>query len=111
MTEARLALLVVIALSALTALADVLVKKAAEINRIDSIYLVLAAGIFGASAYGWYFTLKHINLATLGGVYSLVTVLLLVLAGTVFFGEKLKFPDILVLAMSVIALIVFWRHL
>lgn len=111
MTEAKLAFLVVFALSAVTALADIFVKKAAEMDRIDSVYLVLAALIFGASSYGWFFVLKYINLATLGGIYSLATILLLVLAGTVLFDERLKAADLVVIAASIIALIVFWRHL
>ena len=111
MTEARLALLAVVALSALTAVADVLVKKAAELGRIDSVHMILATVMFGGSAYGWYFALRHMNLATLGGAYSLITIILLVLAGTVLFGERLRFADFFVIFMSLVALAVFWRHL
>lgn len=111
MSEARLALLAVVALSALTALADVLVKKAAVDDNVVSPYLFLAAVIFGVSAYGWFFVLKYINLATLGGVYSLVTILLLVLAGIVIFGERLAVADVLVIVVSIVALAVFWHRL
>ena len=111
MTDARLALLVAVALSALTALADSFVKKAAELGRVESGYMVLAAIIFGGSAFGWYFTLRHVNLATLGGVYCLTTILMLAISGTVFFGEKLSFADLFVIFMSLMAIAVFWREL
>ena len=111
MSEARLALLAIVALSVLTALADVLVKKATVADNVESPYLFMAALIFGGSAYGWFFVLKYINLATLGAIYSLMMVLLLVLAGVILFGEKLGIADIVVIIVSLIALGVFWRHL
>lgn len=111
MGEARLALAAVVALSAMTGLADVLVKKATVADNVGSPYLFLAALIFGGSAYGWFFVLKYINLATLGAIYSIITVLLLVMAGTLFFGEELDFSEIFVIIVSFIALAMFWRHL
>jgi multidrug transporter EmrE-like cation transporter len=109
MTEARLALLAVVAPGALTAVADVLVKKSAEIGRLDSVHMILATVMLG-SAYGWCFALKHMNLATLSGAYSLIAIFLLVLAGIVLFGERLRFADCFVSFMSLVALAVFWRH-
>jgi drug/metabolite transporter (DMT)-like permease len=111
MTEARLALLAVVALSALTAVADALVKKAAELGRIHSVHMILATAMFGGSACGWYFALKHMSLATLGGAHSLIIIVLLVLAGTVLFGERLRFSNSFVILMSLVAIAVFWRHL
>lgn len=63
--------------------------------------MILASAIFGGPAYGWYFALKHMNPAPLDGC-SLVAIILLVLAGTVLFGESLRFA---------VAHSVFGRHL
>lgn len=111
MTEPRLALLVVIALSALTTVADVLVKKAAEDDRIASGYMFMAVIIYGGLGFGWFFTLKHMNLATLGAVYSLITVILLVAVGTLLFGEKLNATEIVVIVMAFVVLLAFWQRL
>ena len=111
MTETRIALLIVFGFSALTVLADVLIKKASDQNQLWSAFFVAGALIYGLSAFGWFYALRSLNLATLGGVYSLSTVVMIALAGVVLFQEKLQPAEIGVLVVAVISIIVLWRVL
>lgn len=111
MTEERIAFLIVVGLSVLTVLADILIKKAADANQIFSVFLLGGALIYGFSAFGWFYALRSINLATLGGIYSLTTVLLLVLSGIVFFDERLRPAEIGVILMAFVSILWLWRFL
>ena len=111
MTETRIALLIVLGFSALTVLADILIKKASDQNQLWSAFFVGGALIYGLSAFGWFYALRSLNLATLGGVYSLSTVILVALAGVFLFGEKLQVAEYAILIVAVIAIAVLWRVL
>lgn len=111
MTEARIALIIVFVLSALTVLADVLIKKASDQNQLWSAFFVGGAFIYGLSAFGWFYALRSLNLATLGGIYSLSTVILIALAGVVFFQERLQTVEIVVIGVAVLSIIALWRVL
>ena len=111
MTETRIALLIVFGFSALTVLADVLIKKASDQNQLWSVFFIAGAVIYGLSAFGWFYALRSINLATLGGVYSLSTVVMIALAGVIFFQEKLHPAEIIVLVVAVLSIIMLWRVL
>lgn len=111
MTETRIALLIVFAFSALTVVADILIKKASDQNQLWSGFFIAGALIYGFSALGWFYALKSLNLATLGGVYSLSTVVMIAFAGVVFFQEKLQPVEIGVLVVAVISIIALWRVL
>jgi drug/metabolite transporter (DMT)-like permease len=111
MTETRIAILVVLAFSGLTVLADVLIKKAADQNHLWSIFFLFGALIYGLSAFGWFYALRTINLATLGGIYSLSTVVMIALAGVFVFNEKLATVEYVVLGMSIVSIVALWRLL
>lgn len=111
MSETRIAILIVLGFSALTVLADVLIKKAADQNQLWSPYFIAGAVVYGLSAFGWFFALRTINLATLGGIYSLSTVVMIALAGVLIFQEKLQLVEIAVLVMALISIVALWRLL
>ena len=77
MSETKIALAIVVLFSALTVLADVLIKKAADQNQLWSVFFFGGAVVYGLSAFGWLYALRTLNLATLGGIYSLSTVICL----------------------------------
>lgn len=111
MTETRIAILIVIGFSALTVLADVLIKKAADQNTILGGFFAAGAAVYALSAFGWFYALRSLNLATLGGIYSLSTVVMIALAGVVFFNEKLTPVEIVVLCVAVLSVVALWRLL
>ena len=111
MTETRIALLIVLGFSFFTVVADVLIKKASDQNQLWSAFFLGGALIYGLSAFGWFYALRSLNLATLGGVYSLSTVIMVAFAGVVFFQERLQTVEIVVLVVAVISIITLWRVL
>lgn len=111
MTEARWAMLAVIALSILGVLGDLAVKRAADAGNPASPFLALGALIFGISAFGWYLAMRVLNLATVGAIYSIATLLLLVLAGTVIFGERLHTIEVVAVLVALGTLAALWRFL
>ncbi len=111
MTETRIALLIIFAFSALTVLADVLIKKAADQNALFSFNFVAGALIYGLSAIGWFYAFRTLNMSTVGGVYALSTVILIAVAGILFFREQLQMVEIAVLAVAVLSILALWRML
>ena len=111
MSEAKIAMGIVVLFSAMTVVADVLIKKAADQNHLGSIFFIGGAAIYGLSAFGWFYALRSMKLATLGGVYSLSTVVMIALAGVFIFGEKLSLLEYAVLTIAVLAILVFWKSL
>lgn len=111
MTEPRIALLIVFVFSFLTVVADVLIKKASDQNQLWSVFFAGGALIYATSAFGWFYALRSLNLTTLGGVYSLTTVVLIAFAGVVFFQERLQTIEIIVLVVAIVSIIALWRVL
>jgi len=111
MTEQRIGIIIVLAFSVLTVIADILIKRASDKSQLLSISFAVGALIYGLSAFGWFYALKSLKLATLGGIYSLTTVVLIVLSGVVFFGERLNTAEYAVVVMSLISIAALWRYL
>lgn len=111
MGETKVAILIVLFFSAVTVVADVLIKKASDQNQLWSIFFFGGAILYGLSAFGWFYALRTLNLATLGGIYSLSTLILLVLAGVLFFQEKLSTLELSVLGIAIGSIVLLWRFL
>lgn len=111
MTETRIALLIIFVFSAVTVLADVFIKKAADQNQLFSFNFVIGAFLYGVSAFGWFYAFRSLNMATVGGVYALATVILIAGVGIIFFREQLQIVEFAVLAVAVISIIALWRML
>lgn len=111
MGETKIAILIVLVFSALTVVADVLIKKASDQNQLWSIFFIGGALLYALSAFGWFYALRTLNLATLGGIYSLSTLILLVLAGVFFFQEKLSTLELSVLGIAIASIVILWRFL
>lgn len=106
-----LAVTVVIGLSAVGVLADWFLKLASqEDNPLRSPWLVAGAAIYAATALGWVYILKHLKLASIGGIYCISTVLLLTALGSVIFREKLSTTEIAGIALAVASLILLGRQ-
>lgn len=111
MASPKIALLIVIAFSAVTVLADIFIKRAADRQQMLSFDFALGAVLYALSAVGWFYALQSMKLSTLGGVYSLTTVVLVVISGIVFFGESLTIVEYAVIIVAVAAIVALWRFL
>ncbi|MBI5467456.1 MAG: transporter [Candidatus Kerfeldbacteria bacterium] len=88
--------LVVALLAVAGVIGDYFIKLAGHGPRyIDTKWFVLGLVIYAATAFGWFWVMKHIKLSSLGVIYSLTTVLLLVGIGIFVFHEKMNVYEII----------------
>lgn len=66
-------------------------------------HTLIAALIYGATAFGWVHVMRTVKLATIGAVFSMATLLLMVMLGTLVFGERLKTMEWIGIAFAIIS--------
>jgi len=102
--------LVGIGLSAITVLADVLIKHASLQNAFSGWQmLILGAVIYGLTAFGWFFVMRKIKLSTLGVLYGVSVIIILTLVSVFYFKEKINPIEIFGIALAIISLIILSR--
>lgn len=110
MKQTHLAFLAVLLLSGLTALADYYFKLASQrVNPVASAPFFLGFGINALTFVGWVFVLRHLKLSTVGVIYSVSMVVLLVAIGYFRFGERLGPQEIVGLVLGVLSLLLLGR--
>jgi multidrug transporter EmrE-like cation transporter len=65
--------------------------------------------LYALTAVGWFYVMKHIKLGPLGIFYSVTTVILLALVGTIFFKEHLNIYEIVGIVLGIISIIILAR--
>lgn len=87
-------LLVTILFSAVGAVADYFLKLASsKPTPWTSWQFVVGLLLYGSTAFGWLYVMKHMKLAVVGVVYTAAMLVLLALIGYFFFGEKLSLRE------------------
>ena len=110
MRNTLLALLVTVGLSGFSVFADYLLKRASASPQPFSRWAFAGAVfIYTASCFAWIFVLRHLKLATIGAIYSILIVGLLALIGITVFRESLSIPEWVGLAAAVAALVLLGR--
>ena len=105
-----LAVLVTLAFSVVGVLGDYFLKLASrEEGSLRSPWFYVGFALYGATAFGWVFVMKHLKLATISVLYSVSMVVLLTAIGVVFFRESLTYYEIAGLVMAIAALILLVR--
>ena len=95
------AIFVTIALAAIGVLADNFLKLASDQpNPTKNAWFLAGVLTYTSTAFGWVVVMKHLNLSHIGVYYSSTTLLLLVILGVVFYGEKLRATEMLGIAMA-----------
>lgn len=75
---------------------DYFIKLAGHGPRsMDLKWFIVGLVIYASTAFGWFWVMKHIKLSSLGVIYSLTTVLLLVGIGVIVFHEKMNVYEII----------------
>jgi small multidrug resistance pump len=108
MSPEKIAILVIVALSAGGVLADYFLKEASLLERpMRSWSFTLGLLTYASLSFGWVFVLKHLKLAHVGVYYSVSTLLLLVALGFFVYKETLHWQEVLgvVLALASILLL------
>ena len=104
------AVVVTIAFSCLGVLGDYFLKLvSAQEASLRATAFYVGFVIYASTAFGWLFVMKHLQLATIGAVYSVSMVLLLTILGVVRFGESLSAIDIVGLMMAIGSLVLLGR--
>ena len=110
MDKTALAVIVTIAFSVVSVVGDYFLKLAsAKDESLKTPAFYVGFLIYASTAFGWVFVMKHLKLATMGGVYCVSMVLLLTAIGVVRFKEPLNGYEIAGLAMAVGSLLLLTR--
>lgn len=101
-----MAIVVTIVLSSLTLIGDVFLKMASEeTNPFKTKWFAISLLVFASSPIAWLYVFKHLKLATVGGLYSLFTVLMAAVVGIAFFGESVSRYEFLGMASASLILL------
>jgi drug/metabolite transporter (DMT)-like permease len=110
MEKSSLAVAVTIAFSFLGVLGDYFLKLAsANENPFKDRWFYIGFVVYASTAFGWVFVMKHLKLATIGVVYSIAMILLLMGIGMVLFREPLNYYEIAGMVMAIGSLILLMR--
>jgi len=110
MNKLIFALLVTIAMTLIGVLGDTFLKMAGSGTKyIDWKWFVLGLVLYASTALGWFFVLKHIKLATLGAIYSILIILFLAIIGVVYFKEALNMYEISGIGLAIVSLVLLTR--
>ena len=83
-------------------LADYFLKLASDqAQSAQSKWFWLGLIVYASMAGGWVYVMRHLSFAEIGIVYSVSTVLLLTLVGTLVLKETLRGHEVLGVAMAV----------
>jgi multidrug transporter EmrE-like cation transporter len=104
------AVFVTIAFSVVGVLGDYFLKLASqEEDSLRSRWFYIGFVLYGATAFGWVFVMKHLKLGTISVVYSVSMVLLLTTVGVVVFRESLNYAEVTGLILAIAALVLLVR--
>ena len=105
-----LPLLVIIGLSILCVLADYLLKQASQsLQPFRTTQFYVSLVLYFASAVGWVYVLRHMNLAAAGAIFSVVVVAGLAIVGIVAFDERLTTSEFVGLGFAIASLLLLGR--
>ena len=110
MNQTTLAVLITIAFSIVGVVGDYFLKLASKDDPFyKSAWFYIGFVVYGSTALGWVFVMKHLKLATIGVVYSVSMILLLTALGVVIFRESLSYYEIAGLLMAIGSLVLLIR--
>jgi drug/metabolite transporter (DMT)-like permease len=100
--------IVAAAMSAVGIAGDYFLKRASgEVSPLGTPAFLAGLALYSSTAFAWVFVMRHLKLATIGGIYSVCMILMLTGMGYLFFDETLNRYEIagIVLAIASIALL------
>ena len=104
------AIIMVMLLAIAGVIGDFFLKMAGHGTKyLDVKWFVAGLLVYASLAFAWFYVMRQIKLSTIGVVYSLVTVLLLVAVGTFYFHEKLNLYEVIGIASAIVSLVLLSR--
>ncbi len=105
-----LSILVIIFLAAVGVLGDYFIKLSGNGEKyIDYPPFFVGMILYALTAFGWFYVMKHIKLSTIGVFFALSNIVLMALAGVIFFKENLNTYDIIGIAFGALSIILLAR--
>jgi small multidrug resistance pump len=103
-------ILIIILLAGIGVMGDYFIKLSGNGPKyINHSYFLIGIAMYALTAFGWFYVMKHIKLSTLGIFYSITTVILLALVGTIFFKEHLNAYEIIGITLGIASLVILAR--
>lgn len=103
-------ILVTVGFSLLGIVGDYFLKLASESERpLASGTFYLGFAVYASTAFGWVYVMRHLKLATIGGLYSVSMIVLLTTIGVVLFREPLSMTEGLGLVLAITSLVLLVR--
>jgi drug/metabolite transporter (DMT)-like permease len=76
---------------------------------IELKWFIIGFVIYAMTAFGWFYLMKNVKLATLGVFYSISTVLFVTILGVFYFKESINFYEIVGIVAAIISLILLGK--
>jgi multidrug transporter EmrE-like cation transporter len=110
MIETIFYLALVVLLSLIGVVGDFFVKLAGSGTKfIELRWFIIGFLIYASTAFGWFFVMKHIKLATLGVFYAVSTVLFITIVGVFYFKESLNVYEVVGIVTAIISIVLLGR--
>lgn len=111
MTEKTyLPLLLTVGFSALGVAGDYFLKLASSAdNPFKTVSFYVGFTVYGSTAFGWLFVMRHLKLATISTVYSVSLILMLTGVGVLAFGEELRAGEVVGIGLALASLFLLVR--
>lgn len=110
MTGSVIPFLAIMVIALITVLGDYFLKIASTGPSIRWLPFIAGATIYGLTAFGWVYGMRHLKLATLGVVFAITMVLFMAALGTIVFRESLSYLELLGIVLAFAALLLLARH-
>lgn len=105
-----LSLLIIFVFSFVGVLGDFFLKLAGSGNKfMDVKWFVIGLLIYGSTAFGWFYVMKNVKLATLSVFYSVCIILLLTGIGVFYFKESLNWYEVAGIITALASLLLLGR--
>ena len=110
MEKTNFSLLLIIFFAMIGVLGDFFLKLAGSGQKdVEVKWFIIGFLIYASTAFGWFYVMKHLKLATVGVIYVITIILLLTLLSVFYFHEQLKVYEIIGIAAAIISLILLGR--
>ena len=103
------AFFVMVGVAFVTVLGDYLLKIAGSSATIRAKPLIAGILIYGATAFGWVYAMRHLKLATLSVVFTLSMLIFAAALGAIVFGERLNRAEYVGILLAAEAMVLLCR--
>jgi multidrug transporter EmrE-like cation transporter len=105
-----LSIVVIFALSAIGVVADVFIKIAGQSPMPASLkWFLLGSGVYMVTVPGWFLVMKQLSLSSLGAIYAVSTILLLVIVDVLWFRGRLSAVEVIGVACAIVSVVILRR--